>query len=90
MRSLQRLLACALLAGPVVACSEVAIEAQKTKDDGRVVSNEAMVSMYPETYKPGEPQYLERDFEAGADFICDEIELKRGEDVCAADDIGWR
>ena len=56
----------------------------------RVIDNEAMTSMYTKTYQAGEPQYHERDFEAGADFICDDIRLKRGEDLCAAEDIDWR
>lgn len=79
-----------ILLGFLSACSDVAVEAQKAKDDGRVISNEAMTAMYPDTFRPGDPQYLERDFEAGADFICDEIKKKRNDDVCASDDINWR
>lgn len=68
----------------------MAIEAQAAKNDGRVIDNELMTQMYPESYVTGDPEYLERDFEAGADFICDEIQEKRGEDVCASSDINWR
>jgi len=35
-------------------------------------------------------RYLERDFEAGANFICDEIMIKRGRDICAESDINFR
>lgn len=85
----QRLLCC-LMVVTTVSCSDVAVEAQKAKDDGRLINNEVMTSMYPGSFVPGDPQYLERDFEAGADFICDEIKKKRGEDVCASSDINWR
>ena len=70
--------------------SEVAREAQRADDDGEVISNTAMSAMYPNTFEPGDPAYLERDFEAGAEFICDEVERVRGTDVCADSDIGWR
>lgn len=59
-------------------------------DDGAVVNNEAMVAMYPSTFRPGSPAYLERDFEAGADFICDEIKVKYQRDICSEPDINWR
>ncbi|WP_157058239.1 hypothetical protein [Altererythrobacter epoxidivorans] len=68
----------------------MATEAQAAKNEGRVINNEMMTSMYPETFRLGDPQYLERDFEAGAEFICDEIKEKRGEDICASSDINWR
>src|SRR3546814_7034891 len=55
--------------------SEIVEEAERAEDEGAVVNNEAMVAMYPRTFRPGSPAYLERDFEAGADFICDEINL---------------
>lgn len=70
--------------------SEVAREAQRADDEGKVISNTVMSAMYPNTFEPGDPAYLERDFEAGADFICDEVERLQGEDVCADPAIGWR
>lgn len=54
------------------------------------ISNELMTSMYPASFRPGNPPYLERDFEAGANFICDEIKIKRGQDLCSEPDINWR
>lgn len=58
--------------------------------EGNVISNDIMSAIYPETFVPGHPAYLERDFEAGADFICDEIMRTRGTDLCSEDDINWR
>jgi len=46
--------------------------------------------MYPNSFSPADPPDLERDFEAGADFICDEIKQKRGKDLCSEADINWR
>jgi hypothetical protein len=69
---------------------EVAKEADKAERDGRIINNEMMVAWYPSSFSPGSPPYLERDFEAGADFICDEIKRKRGQDICADADIKWR
>ena len=74
----------------VTSCSDLAVEAIDAEREGRVVNNEIMHEMYPESYKSGEPQYLERDFEAGADFICDEIRFKYGEDLCSSEIMGWR
>lgn len=65
-------------------------EAREAEKDGRVVHNEIMRQMYPQTYVPGQPQYLERDFEAGADFICNEIKVKHKRDICAEPEINWR
>lgn len=69
---------------------EVAKEANKAERDGRVINNEMMVAWYPSSFRPGSPPYLERDFEAGADFICDEIKRTRHQDICAEADIKWR
>lgn len=82
------LLTAALL---LAACdSEIAEEAKRAEADGRIIENGIMGSLYPETFNPGDPPYLERDFEAGADFICDQIELKRGRNICSDPDINWR
>ncbi|MBB6425156.1 hypothetical protein [Sphingopyxis sp. JAI128] len=82
---------CAPLLMLATACdSAIVDEAQRAEDQGAVVSNEAMTSMYPETFRPGSPAYLERDFEAGANFICDEIKTKHGRDICSEPDINWR
>ena len=70
--------------------SSVTLEAVEAEADGRIISNEIMRQMYPETFRPGDPQYLERDFEAGADFICDEIERNYERDLCAEPEINWR
>lgn len=75
----------------LTACdSEIVKEARKAEADGRVIDNGIMGSLYPETFNPGDPPYLERDFEAGADFICDQIKLKRGDEICSDADINWR
>ena len=57
--------------------------AQKAERKGHVISNMLMSNMYPYTYKRGYPEYLKRDFEAGADFICDEIVRIYKKDLCA-------
>lgn len=71
-------------------CSDIVREAQKAEREGRYIDNSMMSQMYKHSYKPGNPEYLERDFEAGANFICDEIAQKRGHDFCADADINWR
>jgi hypothetical protein len=43
--------------------------AQQESKYGRLVSNEAMLALYPTTYRYAFPQYLERDFEQGSFFI---------------------
>lgn len=70
--------------------SAIVDEARRAEKEGEVVSNEAMRAMYPKSFRPGSPAYLERDFEAGADFICDEIRAQRGQDICSEPDIHWR
>lgn len=75
----------------LAACdSAVVDEAREAEADGRTISNVAMTAMYPETFREGNPAYLERDFEAGADFICAEMQQKFERDVCADDDVNWR
>lgn len=69
---------------------DVANEAAKAEREGRIISNEMMSSFYPASFQVGDPPYLERDFEAGANFICDEIMRKRQRDICAEADINWR
>ena len=80
--------ACAAIA--LSGCDDVTSEARRASSEGRVVSNNIMLQLYPASFVPGTPQYLERDFEAGANFICDQIKIKRGRDVCADSDINWR
>jgi hypothetical protein len=70
--------------------SSLVREAKEAEGDGRVISNEMMQEMYPASFRPGNPEYLERDFEAGADFICDEIKKHYGSDLCAEPKIKWR
>ena len=75
----------------VTACdSSVVKEAKQAESSGSVISNEFMLAQYPESFRPGDPPYLERDFEAGADFICDEIALKYHRDMCSDPQINWR
>jgi len=73
------------------ACNTSLIEeAKQAEIDGRVISNELMSELYPQSFRPGSPKYLERDFEAGADFICDEIKAKYQRDICSEEKINWR
>ncbi|WP_150124942.1 hypothetical protein [Tsuneonella mangrovi] len=65
-------------------------EAREAEGDGRVISNDLMKQMYPQAFREGDPPYLERDFEAGADFICDKIKLQYNRDICSEPAIGWR
>ena len=70
--------------------SAIISEAERAEQAGDIVNNEAMTAMYPNTFRPGSPAYIERDFEAGADSICDEIKVKQHRDICAEPDINWR
>jgi hypothetical protein len=70
--------------------SELVREAVAAQKDGRTINNEMMRIMYPATFRDGNPEYLERDFEAGADFVCDEIRNRFREDMCSSSGIGWR
>ena len=54
------------------------------------IDNAAMAEMYPRSFRAGDPAYSERDFEAGADFICDEIKAKYERDICSEPAINWR
>lgn len=84
-------LLCPLVLLATAACdSPVVSEAKRAEDDGRVINNEMMAAMYPRTFRTGSPPYLERDFEAGADFICAEIRDKYDRDLCSEPEIGWR
>lgn len=75
----------------LVGCdSSLVREAKNAESDGRTISNDVMKQLYPSSFRPGEPAYLERDFEAGADFICDEIKIKLRRDVCSEEQINWR
>ncbi len=84
------LLTMVVLTLALVGCDDVLREALKAVKDGRIINNEMMSSYYPSSFRPGTPPYLERDFEAGANFICNEIKLKHGRDLCAERDIKWR
>ena len=84
------LLGAVLVTLPSCQKTELQQEARQAEKEGRVINNEMMTGTYPSTFRPGSPAYLERDFEAGADFICDEIKLKYNRDLCADEKIGWR
>lgn len=86
-----RIVVCIGLAAILAACDSAVIkEAREAESDGRVISNELMTETYPKSFRPGHPKYLERDFEAGANFICDEIKIQYRRDVCAEPEINWR
>ena len=90
MNKIAKLLTIAGLATVLSGCDGVVSGAIKAKQDGHIISNELMIAQYPASFRAGNPPYLERDFEAGADFICDEIKLKKGHDLCAESAINWR
>lgn len=83
--------ACMTLLVLVPACDSELIEvAKEAESNGRTINNEVMQGMYPRSFRPGSPAYLERDFEAGADMICDEIRAKYQRDICSEPEINWR
>jgi hypothetical protein len=84
-------IAITMISMTVIGCSDgVVAEAVTADREGRIINNQMMSSMYPNSFSPADPPYLERDFEAGANFICDEIKQKRGKDLCSEADINWR
>ena len=70
--------------------SPIITEAKKAEKDGQVILNDFMVESYPITYKRGSPSYLERDYEAGANLICDQILYEYSRDICSESKIHWR
>jgi len=89
MRRLRFIIVCA--AACLGGCDEgVVVEAAKASREGRVINNDLMAGWYPTSFIAGNPPYLERDYEAGVNFICDEIKQKRKHDFCADPDINWR
>lgn len=70
--------------------SSLVQQAKVAEKEGAIINNEIMLSMYPKTFRAGAPAYLERDFEAGADFICAEIKAKYEQDVCSEPEINWK
>jgi hypothetical protein len=87
-------LTCVSLLSLTAACgvtdSSVVSEARLAEQEGRIIDNELMYSMYPKSFRKGNPKYLERDFEAGVNFMCDEFRAQYGKDICAEPAIHWR
>ncbi|KMS54443.1 hypothetical protein V474_21420 [Novosphingobium barchaimii LL02] len=82
---------CIPLLGLTSACDSAVIsKAKRAENDGNIIDNDMMTQMYPRSYRPGSPPYLERDYEAGADFICAEIKLKYRRDICSEPEINWK
>lgn len=80
-----------MLALTLTSCGQsVVTEATQASIEGRVIDNDIMRVTYPNSFKSGSPPYLERDFEAGADFICDEMQIELGYDICSSAEINWR
>ena len=71
--------------------SPVAKFAQQEADNDRLILNEGWLFSEEErlAFKPAIPQYLERDFEAGANYICDLFLIKTNKDFCHTI-IKWR
>src|SRR3546814_10112145 len=67
--------------------SPVVNKAKDAVNRDEIIDNQIMSEMYPQSFRPGTPQYIERDFEAGANFICDEIKAKQKRDICAESEI---
>lgn len=65
--------------------------AQEEAKKGNILVNSGwfFTNESEKAFKPATPQYLERDFEAGANYICDYLQLKTGEDFCHSI-INWR
>jgi len=80
----------ALMAGATACDSKLIREAKEAEDEGAVIDNDMMAAMHPQTFRRGSPAYLERDFEAGADFICAEIKAKHRRDLCSEPEINWK
>ena len=71
--------------------SQLVKEATAAEADGRTINNEMMQKIYPRDFRAGYPAYLERDFAAGADLICDAIRTEYNQDLCSTKNgIGWR
>lgn len=70
--------------------SSIIREAKEAEKEGRIIDNELMYEMYPKSYRKGNPKYLERDFEAGVNFMCDEFRVQYKRDICAEPAIKWR
>ena len=87
---MKRVWTCAILLLASACDSSLVREAKRAERDGEVIDNEIMREMYPGTFRGADPQYLERDFEAGADFICDEVKQELGRDLCSEHSVNWR
>src|SRR3546814_20878000 len=61
--------------------SPVVNKAKDAVNRDEIIDNQIMSEMYPQSFRPGTPQYIERDFEAGANFICDETKAKKNRDI---------
>ena len=85
-----RLLASLLLLSGCGSPSPIITEAERAEKEGRTISNELMEHWFPNTYRRGSPSYLERDFEAGAELICDQILYEYKRDICSEKKINWR
>jgi hypothetical protein len=71
--------------------SQLVKEARAAEADGRTINNDTMQTFYPQDFRAGYPAYLERDFEAGADLICNAIQNEFNQDLCSTNGgIGWR
>ena len=73
-----------------VSDSSIIREAKEAEKEGRIIDNKLMYEMYPKSFRKGNPKYLERDFEAGVDFMCDEFRVQYKRDICAESEIHWR
>ena len=73
-----------------VSDSSIIREAKEAEKEDRIINNELMYEMYPKSFRKGNPQYLERDFEAGVNFMCDEFRVQYKRDICAEPEIHWR
>src|SRR3546814_19751763 len=70
--------------------SPVVNKAKDAVNRDEIIGNQIMSEMYPQSFRPGTPQYIERDFEAGAHFICDAINAKQKRDNYAESALNHR
>lgn len=79
-----------LIVGVTACDSQLIREAKEAEDKGATIDNDVMAAMFPQAFRRGDPAYLERDFEAGADFICAQIKTKHKRDLCSEPEIDWK
>src|SRR3546814_19244315 len=63
--------------------SPVVNKAKDAVNRDEIIDNQIMSEMYTQSFRPGPPQYIERDFEAGANFNGPGIKTNQTRTICA-------